>query len=186
RWAQQTPGGFCFAVKSSRYLTHIKRLSDMERGVQRLVEPLEPLSGAGRMGPMLWQLPATFRRDDERLAFALDHLPPGRHTFEFRDASWFAPEVYELLRWHNVALTIADRPGLDFQSHEITADFTYVRFHYGHRGRRGNYSKSEIAEWAPRIEHWAQVVDVYAYFNNDWEVFAPRNALTLAKLLGLR
>jgi uncharacterized protein YecE (DUF72 family) len=186
RWVAQTPGGFCFAVKSSRYLTHVKRLADMERGVQRLIEPLAPLRDAGRLGPMLWQLPANFRRDDERLAFALDRLPPGRHTFEFRHGSWFAPEVYELLRRHDVALTIADRPGLEFQSHEITADFTYVRFHHGHRGRRGNYSQSELAEWAERIGEWSNTVDVFAYFNNDWEAFAPRNALALARLLGLR
>lgn len=187
RWTTQTPGGFCFAVKSSRYLTHIRRLAEMEVGVQRLIEPLEPLAETDRMGPMLWQLPANFHRNDERLAFALDHLPPGRHTFEFRHASWFCPEVYELLRWHNVALTIADRPGLEeFQSHEMTADFTYVRFHYGHRGRRGNYSKSELTDWARRLEVWARDIDVYAYFNNDWEEFAPGNARTLGRLLGLR
>ena len=187
RWATQTPDGFCFAVKSSRYLTHMKRLQDMDRGVQRLIEPLEPLDEADRMGPMLWQLPANFHRDDERLAFALDHLPPGRHTFEFRHPSWFARDVYELLRWHNVALTIADRPGLEkFQSYEMTADFTYVRFHYGHRGRRGNYSKSELGQWAARLSQWASDVDIYAYFNNDWEEFAPGNARTLGRLLGLR
>jgi len=185
RWVAQTPPDFCFAVKSSRYLTHIKRLTDMERGVQRLVEPLVPLAEAGRIGPMLWQLPANFHRDDARLAFALDHLPPGRHTFEFRHASWFCPEVYELLRWHGVALTIADRPELEFQTHELTADFTYVRFHYGHRGRRGNYSQTEIAEWAARIGEWAQSGDVFAYFNNDWEEFAPANALSLRRMLGV-
>ena len=132
-------------------------------------------------------MPANFHRDDERLAFALDHLPPGRHTFEFRHPSWFARDVYELLRWHNVALTIADRPGLEkFQSYEMTADFTYVRFHYGHRGRRGNYSKSELGQWAARLSQWASDVDIYAYFNNDWEEFAPGNARTLGRLLGLR
>ena len=187
RWVTQTPPGFCFAVKSSRYLTHMKRLTDMELGMQRLLETLEPLRDAGRLGPMLWQLPGNFRRDDARLAFALDHLPPGRHTFEFRHPSWFCPEVYELLRWHNVALTIADRPGLEeFQSHEITADFTYVRFHHGHRGRRGNYSRTELVEWAARLGEWAGSVDVYAYFNNDWEQFAPRNARVLRRLLGVR
>ena len=139
------------------------------------------------MGPMLWQLPANFHRDVERLAFALDHLPEGRHTFEFRHASWFVPEVYELLRWHNVALTIADRPEImEFQSHEITADFTYVRFHYGHRGRRGNYSQTELSQWASRVAEWAHEVDVYAYFNNDWEEFAPRNARMLKRLLEVR
>jgi uncharacterized protein YecE (DUF72 family) len=183
RWATQTPEGFCFAVKASRYLTHVKRLTDLDVGVQRLVEPLEPLERAGRKGPMLWQLPPNFHRDDERLARALDALPPGRHTFEFRHPSWFADEVYELLRWHSVALTIGDRRGLEFQTHEITADFTFVRFHYGHRGRRGNYSQRELREWAARIAGWSRSVDVYAYFNNDWEGFAPRNALALRRML---
>jgi uncharacterized protein YecE (DUF72 family) len=186
RWVAQTPPEFCFAVKSSRYLTHIKRLADMERGVQRLVSPLEPLRDAGRLGPMLWQLPANFHRDDARLAFALQRLPPGRHTFEFRHASWFCEPVYALLREHGVALTIADRPGLDFQTHEMTADFAYLRFHHGHRGRRGNYSQSELAEWAERIASWPPEVDVFAYFNNDWEQFAPRNALALRRMLGVQ
>lgn len=187
RWVTQAPEGFCFAVKSSRYLTHMKRLTDMDRGLRRLLEPLEPLADADMMGPMLWQLPANFQRSDERLAYALDRLPPGRHTFEFRHPSWFCAQVYELLRWHNVALTIADRPGLEeFQSHEMTADFTYVRFHHGHRGRRGNYSPTELAEWAARLARWSADVDVYAYFNNDWEEFAPDNARTLGHLLGLR
>jgi uncharacterized protein YecE (DUF72 family) len=184
RWVRQTPEGFCFAVKASRYLTHMKRLTDVDRGVQRLYEPLEPLARAGRFGPMLWQLPPNFQRNDERLARALDHLPPGRHAFEFRHPSWFAEPVYELLRWHGAALAIGDRPEVaEFQSHEITADFTYVRFHYGHRGRRGNYSDSELREWARRVAGWGRSVDVYAYFNNDWEVFAPRNAQALRRMV---
>jgi len=81
-----------------------------------------------------------------------------------------------------VALTIADRPELTFQTHDITADFAYVRFHYGHRGRRGNYSDTELQEWAPRLVEWALGgLDVYACFNNDWEVFAPRNARRLQR-----
>jgi uncharacterized protein YecE (DUF72 family) len=135
------------------------------------------------LGPLLWQLPPNFRRDDERLARALDALPPGRHTFEFRHASWFCAEVYELLRWHGVALTIGDRPGLEFQTCEMTADFTYVRFHHGRRGRRGNYSETELRAWAARIAAWSADVDVYAYFNNDWEGFAPRNARSLRRML---
>ncbi|HVL31712.1 MAG TPA: DUF72 domain-containing protein [Solirubrobacteraceae bacterium] len=184
RWVRQAPAGFCFAVKSSRYLTHMKRLTDLDVGVDRLYEPLQPLIAAGRLGPVLWQLPGNFHRNDERLAQALDRLPPGRHTFEFRHPSWFCDPVLELLRWHGVALTIGDRPEVaGFQSHELTADFAYVRFHYGHRGRRGNYSDSELREWARRIAGWARSVDVYAYFNNDWEVFAPRNARTLRRMV---
>lgn len=187
RWVQQTPPGFVFAVKASRYLTHIKRLTELGQGVERLYEPLQPLIDAGRLGPMLWQLPPNFKRDDERLKAALDALPPGRHTFEFRHPTWFCEPVYDLLRERGVALCIADRPEIaDFQAHELTADFTFVRFHYGHRGRRGNYSDSELDEWAQRIARWARSVDVYAYFNNDWEVFAPRNALTLRRLIERR
>ena len=77
---------------------------------------------------------------------------------------------------------IGDRPEVhSFQSHELTADFTFVRFHAGTRGRRGNYSEAELEEWAQRIERWP--VDVYAYFNNDWEGFAPKNALRLKSLI---
>lgn len=183
RWVRQTPGGFCFAVKASRYLTHVRRLTDLDRGVQRLYEPLEPLAQAARLGPLLWQLPPNLRRDDERLERALERLPAGRHTFEFRHASWFCDAVYELLRRHGVALAIGDRPQLEFQTHEVTADFTYVRLHYGRRGRRGNYSETELREWAQRISGWARRVDVYAYFNNDWEGFAPRNARALRRMV---
>jgi uncharacterized protein YecE (DUF72 family) len=160
----------------------MKRLTDMGRGVERLYAPLQPLIDAGRLGPVLWQLPATFRRDDERLAFALERLPPGAHTFEFRDPSWFADDVYALLRAHGVALAIGDRPGREFQTHEITSEWTFVRFHHG-RGRRGNYSESQLREWAARIADWARRIDVYAYFNNDWEEFAPGNARRLRKLV---
>jgi uncharacterized protein YecE (DUF72 family) len=181
-WVEQSPPGFLFAVKSSRYLTHIKRLTDMDQGVARLLERLEPLTASPKMGPMLWQLPGNFRRDDERLAFALEHLPPGRHAFEFRHESWFAEPVMEILRAHGVALVIADRPEIRaFQTHELTADFVFVRFHYGSRGRRGNYSDAEVREWAHVVAAWARERPVYAYFNNDWEGFAPRNAVLLGE-----
>ena len=182
-WVQQTPPDFVFAVKSSRYLTHMKRLTDMDRGVARLLERLEPLLESPKMGPMLWQLPESFRRDNERLAFALDRLPPGRHAFEFRHESWFAEEVLAALRAHGVALTIGDHPERPWQPHELTADFSFVRLHYGHRGRRGNYSATELDEWAKELERLARRADVFAYFNNDWEGFAIRNALGMRERL---
>jgi len=184
RWVAQTPDGFVFALKASRYLTHIKRLTDMEKGVERYYERIEPLVESPKLGPIVWQLPPNFRRDDDRLAAALRALPPGRHCFEFRHESWFVEEVYALLRAHGAALVIGDRRGLEFQTHELTADWTLVRFHHGRRGRRGNYSPREIAEWARRIDGWRRRVDVYAYFNNDWEEFAPRNARALHRELG--
>ena len=185
RWVEQSPPGFVFAVKASRYLTHVKRLRELGDGVERFYAHIEPLARSPKMGPVLWQLPGTFKRDDERLVAALAALPAGRHCFEFRHESWFADETYELLRRHQAALVIGDHPQRPFQSHELTADWTFVRFHYGHRGRNGNYSDSELEEWAARIADWRGRVDVYAYFNNDWTGFAVRNGLRLKKLLGL-
>jgi uncharacterized protein YecE (DUF72 family) len=182
-WVRRTPPDFLFTVKSSRYLTHIKRLTDLEQGVQRFYERIEPLVQTPKMGPVLWQLPANFHRDDGRLAAALDRLPPGRHAFEFRHPSWFAPEVLEALRWHNVALVIGHRPDRPWQPLELTADFTIVRLHHGARGRRGNYSETELREWAERIDGWRETADVFVYLNNDWEGFAPRNAKRLQALL---
>jgi uncharacterized protein YecE (DUF72 family) len=182
-WVEQTPKSFLFTVKASRYLTHIKRLTDMESGVARFYERIEPLVESGKLGPVLWQLPASFRRNDERLASALEHLPDGRHCFEFRHESWFDDEVYALLRKRGVALVIGDNPKRPFQTHELTADWTFVRFHYGRRGRNGNYSERELEEWRRRVAAWRARVDVYAYFNNDWEGYAVRNALWLRRHL---
>jgi uncharacterized protein YecE (DUF72 family) len=182
-WIAQTPDGFVFAVKASRYLTHIKRLREVGSGVERFLERIEPLVQSPKLGPLLWQLPPTFRRDDERLAEALGRLPRLEHAFEFRHPSWFADDVYSLLREHRVALVIGDDPRRPFQTHELTAPWTLVRFHRGSRGRRGNYSETELHEWARRIRSWP-VERAYVYFNNDWEGFAVRNAERLRKLLG--
>jgi uncharacterized protein YecE (DUF72 family) len=120
------------------------------------------------------------------LAAACEQLPSWqRHCFGFRHPSWFADDVYALLRKHGVALVIGDRPEVKaFQAHVFTASWTLVRFHYGSRGRRGNYSETELREWASRFEAWRKEVGILAYFNNDWEVFAVRNALRLKELLG--
>ena len=184
RWVEETPPHFTFAVKASRYLTHVKRLQDLGEGIRRYYERLEPLVQSPKLGPVLWQLPANFRRDDDRLGAALAALPPGRHCFEFRHASWFVEPVYEVLRSHGVALVIGDRPEVkEFQALEFTTDWTYVRFHYGSRGHRGNYSERELEEWARRFEEWRRELEIYAYFNNDWELFAVRNALWLKRRL---
>ena len=182
-WVERSPPGFVFAVKASRYLTHVRRLSDLGRGVDRFYACMEPLLDSPKMGPVLWQLPETFRRDDERLAATLERVPPGRHCFEFRHQSWFVPDVYELLRANGAALVIGDHPERPFQVHELTAEWTYIRFHHGSRGRRGNYSDRELDTWARRIARWRRRVEVYAYFNNDWEGFAVRNALALRERL---
>jgi uncharacterized protein YecE (DUF72 family) len=183
-WADHTPERFIFAVKASRYLTHVKRLTDLGEGIERFYEPLAPLREANKLGPVLWQLPENFRRDDERLHGWLDALPEGLHAIEFRHESWFVLEVMDALRAHRVALAIGDHPERSFQSLEATASWRYVRFHYGARGRGGNYSATEIDQWAHRIAQWRRTDDVYAYFNNDWQGFAPANALALLRRAG--
>jgi uncharacterized protein YecE (DUF72 family) len=183
-WAARTPRTFLFAVKASRYLTHVKRLRDLPAGLARLEERIAPLREADKLGPVLWQLPASFRRDDVRLAETLARLPDGRHAFEFRHPSWFDDDVYALLREHRAALVVADRNGLPEAPWVDTAGWWYVRLHHGRAGRRGNYSPAELERWAERLR--SRSGDAYVYFNNDWEGFAPQNAATLRSLVADR
>jgi uncharacterized protein YecE (DUF72 family) len=185
RWVEQTPPEFVFAAKASRYMTHIRRLQNLAEGVGRYYEAIEPLVESGKLGPIVWQFPANFKRDDDRLGRALPLLPPGRHCFEFRHESWFVEPVYKQLRAHNAALVIADHPRWPFQAHELTADWTLIRLHHGHRGRRGNYSETELDEWARRIREWRRRAEIFVYFNNDWEGFAVANARSLMRRLRL-
>ena len=185
-WERTAPAGFTFAVKLSRYLTHVKRLTELGAGLQRFYERIAPLLRSPKLGPLLWQLPPTFTRDDGRLRGALATMAEDgrRHCIEFRHPSWFAAETYAALREHGVALVIGDRPEVKtFQAEVFTADWTFVRFHYGSRGRRGNYSEGELREWASKFREWRDAVEVFAYFNNDWEVFAVRNGLRMKELL---
>ena len=184
-WERESPPGFLFAVKMSRYVTHLKRLRDLPPSLELFYSRIRPLVGSPKLGPVLWQLPGNFHRDDERLAEALALLPAGRHCFEFRHESWFVDEVYELLRRAGVALVIGDTPERPFQAHELTADWTFIRFHHGTRGRFSNYSERELEQWAQRIEGWAALGDVYAYFNNDRNGYAVRNGLWLKTRLGV-
>jgi ATP-binding protein involved in chromosome partitioning len=109
-WVRETPPEFLLALKMSRYVTHIKRLRDLRPSIDLFYSRIRPLVDSPKLGPVLWQLPPGFRRDDARLAEALDLLPSGRHAFEFRDESWFTEDVYDLLRRHGVALVIGDTP----------------------------------------------------------------------------
>lgn len=182
-WAEQTPSDFVFAVKASRYLTHVRRLRDLDEGLKRFRERIEPLMECGKLGPLLWQLPPQFHRDDERLQGALESLGSGRHAFEFRHTSWFCRPVFEALRRHDAALVIADDARKEIGTATLTADWTFVRLHYGSRGRAGNYSRSELERWQHRIAAWRSRAQTFVYLNNDWRGFAPRNARFLASRL---
>ncbi len=183
RWVEETPDDFLFAAKASRYLTHVRRLRDIEQGIERYYERIEPLARSPKLGPIVWQLPANFKADVALLAGVLPILPEGRHCFEFRHESWFKREVYDLLGKHGAALVIGDHPKWPFQARELTTDWTLVRLHHGRRGRRGNYSETELREWAEHVRGLAERAEVFAYFNNDWEGFAVRNGRRLARLL---
>ena len=142
--------GFVFAAKASRYMTHIKRLQNLAEGIGRFYEGIEPLVESGKLGPGRLAVPRELQaRRRSRSAARSPLLPPGRHCFEFRHESWFTEPVYRLLRAHGAALVIADHPRWPFQAHELTTDWTLVRLHHGHRGRRGNYSGTELDELGP-------------------------------------
>jgi uncharacterized protein YecE (DUF72 family) len=182
RWADATPAGFLFAIKASRYLTHVKRLREVADGWSKLIERIAPILDAGKLGPVLWQLPERFHREEERLVATLEALPAGRHAFEFRHASWFTPEVEQILRDHDAALVIGDHPERPFQTHTWTTDWTFVRFHQG-TSSDGEYTDREIEVWAQRIRGWLDAGDVYAYFNDDWAGHALEEARLLRELV---
>ncbi len=182
-WREQTPPGFVFACKGSRFLTHMKRLTDCGQGLERYFERVSALEQ--KLGPIVFQLPAHFRPHPERLAEFLDCLPKGhRYTFEFRDPAWFTPEVLELLRRRNAALCLYEFAGRRSPL-EVTADFVYIRLHGPEGPYQGSYGEPALQTWARHLEAWRrQNRDVYCYFDNDERGFAPRNALRLKQLLG--
>ena len=180
-WVDQVPGDFVFAVKASRYLTHMKRLHEISDAVARFWEPLEPLRRGHRLGPVLWQLPENFQRDDDLLASALDRLPRASHCFEFRHSSWFAAPVRELLEERGAALAIGDDKRRPLPEAKPAGKFAYLRLHYGRRGRAGNYSEAELDSWRRRVAAWRSRREVFVYLNNDWQGFAPANARYLRR-----
>ena len=179
-WVEVAPEGFQFAIKASRYLTHIKRLREMPKYLPRLLERLEPLLGTPKMGPMLWQLPESFHRDDERLAAALPAFAPCRNAIEFRHPSWFCEPVYELLREHGVALVFGDHPERPFQSHRADRRLDLrPPPPRGSRPARQLLAQPSSRRWRRRIAAWRAEREVYLYANNDWEGFSAKNALWL-------
>jgi len=185
-WAEQVPPGFLFAVKASRYLTHIRRLRGIEDGWARLRERIDPLVEARVLGPILWQLPANFTRDDARLRALLELPGTEQHAIEFRDASWLTADVLEQLRRHGVALAIGDDPRRPLPWCEPPGRIAYARLHRGGRGRRGRYSSTELDAWAEVIARWREHAEVFVFFNNDWEGFAVENARGLAARVNVR
>lgn len=177
-WHEATPAGFVFAVKASRYITHMKKLNEPQETLPPLLERLATLGH--KLGPVLFQLPPHWRFNAERLAALLDGLGDAcRCAFEFRDPSWFNEPCYELLSRHRAALCLYELEG--FRSPEkLTADFVYVRLHGPGAAYQGSYSEKSLAEWATTCTRWsADSREVYLYFDNDEQAYAVHNAARL-------
>ena len=214
QWYDETPPGFVFAVKGSRYITHMLRLKNIEK-------PLANFFASGilnlrdKLGPFLWQFPPMFRFDAERLArffrmlprttraalalarrrdarmigrsrLAIDADRPLRHALEIRHPSFMTGEFVRLLREHGIGLVVADTAGKWPRMFHVTADFVYVRLHGDIKIYTSGYSDRALAGWARRIRGWHRDNrDVYVYFDNDLKVRAPFDALNLMRKLGL-
>lgn len=213
RWYDETPDGFVFAVKGGRFITHMKRLGDVE-------QPLANFFASGvlalgdKLGPVLWQLPPTLQYDADRLASFFALLPrttaeaaalaarhddrlteeqtyltartdqPLRHALEVRHPSMVTPEAVALIRSHDVALVVADTAGRWPAVEEVTADFMYVRLHGADELYVSGYTTESLDAWAAKIRRWTSAgLDTFVYFDNDVKVHAPYDAQGLRERL---
>ncbi|HEY3820423.1 MAG TPA: DUF72 domain-containing protein [Polyangiaceae bacterium] len=211
-WGAATPVGFVFAVKGSRFITHMKRLDGG-------VAPLANFFASGvlalgpKLGPILWQLPATFAFDPERLTSFFRLLPRTtfeaatlarrhdarvrgrcsfraaddraiRHAIEIRHPSFECRTFVSLCREYGVAIVVADAAGHFPVMDEDASDFTYVRLHGAERLYMSGYDRDAIARWAGRVRKWSRKGDVYVYFDNTGKVRAPADAMALREELG--
>ena len=196
-WRRRTPKNFRFVAKGSRFITHIKKLKDVEEPLEVFFENVLGLEE--KVSAVLWQLPPGMKVDIKKLEKFCEFLKkwspqprptnePGkiRQVFEFRNQSWFCEEVYEILREHNFSLCIA-HSGRWPVVEKVTADFVYLRFHGGGDVLySSNYTEQELRDWATKAKNWLkQGKAVYAYFNNDTYGYAVKNALRLKELLNV-
>ncbi len=184
KWRDQTPEGFSFAIKGHRYVTHNKKLLDVEQSVIRCRESASPLGK--RLAAVVWQLPAFLKKDIERLEKFVKNLQrwkSTRHAIEFRHKSWFDDEVAECLERHAVAICMSDAPDWPMWD-RVTTDVVYIRLHGHTRKYASSYSKPALGKWATRTQRWLEENRaVHVYFDNDAEGAAPRNALRLLEML---
>ncbi len=181
-WRDSTPKQFCFAVKGSRFITHMKKLKDPGPSVERFFERVDLLGR--KLGPVVFQLPPFWEVDAERLEAFLAVLPPRRrYAFELRNPTWHTPEIQRILRRHNAAYCIFEIAGFHSPI-EITANFTYIRLHGPGGAYQGSYPDATLEQWAGRIREWQKTLRaVYIYFDNDQAGFAAHTALTLKRLV---
>ncbi|RKY41754.1 MAG: DUF72 domain-containing protein, partial [Candidatus Makaraimicrobium thalassicum] len=180
RWRDQASPGFIYAVKANRFITHMKKLKDPKRPVERFLDRARVL--ADRLGPVLFQLPPRWPVNAERLDAFTDILPGGlQYVFEFRDSSWYDKRIYGILSRKRMSMCLHDMKGSGSPRISV-GPVCYVRFHGTTGLYGGKYATSALRKWAGFIKKaLAEGRDVYAYFNNDAEANAPRDALRLIK-----
>ncbi len=178
-WKKQTPPSFIFALKANNYITHIKRLKENSFRFMQVVSLLEE-----KLGPLLFQLPPSFKKNRERLEEFLSKLPEKHlYVFEFRHDSWYTDEIYDLLKHYQTALCITDLNG-NLSPLEITAPFTYIRLHGPKQSYTGSYSSQQLRRWASHLVEWKrQKISSYCFFDNDEKAFAIKNANSIIKIL---
>jgi uncharacterized protein YecE (DUF72 family) len=181
-WHDASPPEFVFAVKVSRFITHIKRLKDGDEAVHNFMSRVAFLKE--KLGPLLYQLPPGLHRDDARLSSFLNILPQGlKHAIEFRHQSWFEEDVFEILRRYHIGFCVFDMPKLTAPIIS-TADFAYIRFHGSDSLYASRYTDKEMTDWAKKIKRLGKdLKEVYIYFNNDVAGYALENARTLRNRL---
>ncbi|WP_418063619.1 DUF72 domain-containing protein [Pimelobacter simplex] len=184
KWREATPADFVLAVKGGRFITHLKRLREV-------ADPIARFFGSGldelgpKLGPVLWQLPATLTYDRALLADFYDALPrkvgtrPVRHVLEFRDASFCTDEALDQMRAHDIGCVVSDSPGTWPRAEAVTSDVVYVRLHGHTELYASGYAPASLDRWAERCRGWAEEADVYVYFDNDARGRAAYDAMGL-------
>ena len=178
KWRDTVSSPFIFSVKSSRYITHTKKLKDPDQGSKKFFPRIEALGD--KLGPILFQLPPRWHFNLERLKYFLQALPQNfRYTFEFRDSSWWRDEVYDALENQGAAFCIFELAG-QLSPKQVTADFVYVRLHGPGDAYQGKYDNRTLAGWANAFSTWEnQGKESFCYFDNDEKGYAAQNALSL-------
>ena len=176
-WREATPKDFRFAIKAHRYLTHRKKLKEISEGIERQKKACEGLGE--KLAAVVWQLPANFKANLERLEHFLTELKEWsetRHAIEFRNKTWFTKETVEMLEQSGVAVCISDAPKWPIWE-IVTTDFVYVRLHGHTHLYASKYSDEQLEIWARKVKKWMRGgCDVHVYFDNDWRANAPYNA----------
>ncbi len=179
-WFRKTPEGFLWALKASRYITHIKRLSDVNEALQRFYDRAGHLGS--KLGPLLFQLPPSLTYDAQLAQTFLAQLDPSfKHAIEVRHPSWLNSEFFTQLQDNNTAFCISDTGGRYPYREEITADSVYIRLHGSRKLYASEYTPEELEMWAKKIVGWG--CEAFLYFDNDFGGYAIRNAQMLKKIM---